>query len=57
MSELKETEKMKVVQPHEKTPKQFSNQTQDPKNNPFGPQKVRNDPIINSKPNVRIERN
>ena len=50
MSELKETEKMKVVQVHEQTPP-----TQ--KNSPLGPQKVKKDPKIKSKSINRIERN
>ena len=56
MSELKETKKMKVVQLHEQTPKQFLNPSQ-PQNSPLGPQKVKNDPEIESKSNVRIEGN
>ena len=42
---------MKIVQLHEGTPKQFLNQ----KDSPLGPQKVKNDPQINSKSNVRVE--
>ena len=40
MSELKETNKMKVVQLHEWTPKRLLNPTQ-PKNIPLGPQKLK----------------
>ena len=54
MSELKETKKMKVVQLYERTPKQFSNPTPT-QNSLLGPQKVKNDPKIKSKSNVRIE--
>ena len=57
MSELKETKKMKVIQLHEWTPKRFLNPTLNQKNSPLGPQKVKNNPKIKSKSNVRIERN
>ena len=40
---------MKVVQLHEPYP--------NPKNSPFGPQKLKNDPKIKSKSNVRIKGN
>ena len=48
-SELKETQKMKVIQLPEQTPKQFLNPFPDPKNSPLGPKKVKNDPKIKSK--------
>ena len=48
---------MKVVQLQEQTPKKFLNPTPTPKNSPFGPQKVKNDPKIKVKSNVRIEGN
>ena len=48
MSELKETKKMKVVQQHERTPKQLSKPTR-PQNSPLGPKKVKNDHKIKSK--------
>ena len=57
MSEFKETQKMKVVQLHEQIPKQCLDPSQNPKNSPLGPKKVKNDPKIESKSNVRIERN
>ena len=45
---------MRVVQIHGYTVfEPFPN----PKNRPLGPQKVKNDPEIKSKSNVRIERN
>ena len=55
MSELKESQKMKVVQLHELTPKQFSNPILTQKNNPLGPQKDKNDHKIKSNLNVRIQ--
>ena len=48
---------MKVVQLYEYTLKQLLKPTPNPKNSPLGPQKVKNDPKIESKSNVRIERN
>ena len=48
---------MKVFQLHELTPKQFFNPSPTPKIARLGPQKVKNDPKIKSKSNVRIERN
>ena len=57
MSELEETKKMKVVQLHNETSEQFFYPYSNPKSSPFGPQKVKNDPKIESKSNVRIERN
>ena len=48
---------MKVVQLHEQTPKQCLNSSPTPKNSPLGPQKVKNDPKIKSKSNLRIEGN
>ena len=57
MSELKVTKKMKVVQLHEQTPKQFLNPTQPKKIYPLGPQKVKNGPKIKSQSKVRIKRN
>ena len=57
MSELGETKKMKVVQLHNETSKQFFDPYSNPKNSPLGPQKVKNDPKIKSKSNVRIEAN
>ena len=56
MSELKETKKMKLIQLHEESPKQFSNPTQ-PQKQALEPQKDKKDPNIKSKPNVRIGRN
>ena len=59
MSDFRESWKLKVVQLHEWTPKPktvfefFLN----PENRPIGPHKVKNDPKIKSKLNVRIERN
>ena len=47
---------MKVVQLHEQTLKMFEH-FPNPKNSPLGPQKVKNDPKIKSKANVRIGRN
>ena len=44
---------MKVVQLHEKTPKQCLN----PSPTPVGPPKVKKVPKIKSKSNVKIERN
>ena len=49
MSESEETKKMKVVQLHEQTPKQFSNQTLTPKIAHNGPKK--------SKMNVKLSQN
>ena len=46
MSELKETKKMKVVQLHEQTPKQFSNPTTTPKIAHQGPNKTKMTPKI-----------
>ena len=57
MSELKDTQKMKVVQLHEQNPKQLLNPTPNPKNSPRGPTKDKNDPKIKSKSNLRIEGN
>ena len=37
--------------------RQFLNPTPNPKNSPLGPQKVKNDPKIESKSNVRIKGN
>ena len=51
MSEWKETKKMKVV------PKTVVEPYPNPKNSPLGPQKVKNDPKIKSKSNIRIEGN
>ena len=47
---------MKVVQLHEWTLKQFDIH-REPKNSPRGPQKVKNNPKIKSKSNVRIKGN
>ena len=47
---------MQVVQLHECTPKQFLNPTLNPKK-PIRAQKVKNDPKIKSKLNIRIEAN
>ena len=58
MSELKESKKMKVS--YSTTwvePKTVFEPFYSPKNSPLGPQKVKNDPKIESKSNVRIERN
>ena len=49
MSVLKETKKMKV------DPETIVEPYPNPKNSPLGPQKVKNDPNIKSKSNVRIE--
>ena len=57
MSELKDTKKMKVVQPHNETSKKFLIPTSTPKSSSLGPQKVKNDNKIKSKSNVRIEGN
>ena len=38
-------------------PKSFFEPYPDPKNSPLGPQKVKNDPKIKSKSNVRMEGN
>ena len=57
MSELKETKKMKVVQPHNSDPKTIVKSYSNPKKSPLGPQKVKNDPKIKSKSSVRIEAN
>ena len=46
MSELKETKKMKVFQPYP-----------DHEYSPLGPQKLKNEPKLKLKSNVRIERN
>ena len=56
MSVLEETKQMKVVQLHNESSKQFLNPNL-PKNSPLGPQKVKNDPKIKSKLNIRIEGN
>ena len=56
-SELKETKKLKVVQLHEKTPKQVFEPFYSPKNSQLGPQKFKNDPKIKLKSYDRIERN
>ena len=48
---------MKVVQIHEWTPKQFLNPTLNPKIAHWEPKKVKNNPKIKAKSNVRIERN
>ena len=45
MSEMKETQKMKILQLHEQTPKQFLNPT-DPEKSPLEPKKEKNDPKI-----------
>ena len=50
MSELKKSEKMKVVQLDPKT-------IFDPKNSPIGPQKFKNNPKIKSRLNVRNQVN
>ena len=55
MSELKETQKMKIVPLHKQTPKQFSKPTPTPKLAHQGPKKAKNDPKIKSKSNVGIE--
>ena len=55
MSELKVTQKMRVVQLHEQTSKKILNPSQ-PRNSLLGLQKVKNDPKIEPKLNVRIER-
>ena len=57
MSDLKKSLKMKAIQLHELTPKQFSNSTPSKRNSPLGPQKVKKDPKIKSKSNVRMEGN
>ena len=57
MSELKETKKMKVVQLHERTPKQFLNPTPTKKSSQLVPQKVKNGPKIKSKSKVIIKEN
>ena len=56
MSELKETEKMKVVPIHDQTQKQLSNPTQSQKQ-PNRAQKSQSNQKIKSKSNVRIEGN
>ena len=48
---------MKVFQLHELTPKKFFNPSPTPKIAHLGPQKIKNYPKIQSKSNVRIERN
>ena len=48
---------MTVVQLHEWTPKQFFEPHIEPKNSPLGPQKVKNNPKIKSKANVKNEGN
>ena len=48
---------MKVVQLHDLTPKTVFDPFPNPKYSPLGPQKVKNDPKIKSKSNVRIEGN
>ena len=55
--ELKETQKMKVVQLHEQTPKQFLNPSPTPKIVHQGPKKSKMSPKLGQKSNVRIERN
>ena len=57
MSEFKVTQKMKVVQLHEQTPKQFLNPSTAPKIARQGPKKVKNNPKFKAKSNVRIETN
>ena len=57
MSELEETKKMKVVQLHNETSEQFFIPTPTPKIARLGPKKSKNYPKIESKSNVRIERN
>ena len=56
MSELKERKKIKVIQLHEQTPKHFWTLLH-PNISPLGPQKVKKDPKIKSKSNVKIEGN
>ena len=56
MSEFKETQKMKVVQLYQQTPKQFLNPLPIPKIAYQGP-KNKKDPKIKSKSNIIIERN
>ena len=48
---------MKIVPLHKYTPKHFLKPTPNPKISPLGHQKVKNDPKIMSKLNVRIARN
>ena len=48
---------MKVFQLHDLTPKQLFNPSPTPKIARLGPQKVKNDPKIEYKSNVRIGRN
>ena len=55
-SELKELQKIKVAQLNEQKPTIFEPYS-GPKNIPLGRQKVKNDPKIKSKSNVRIEGN
>ena len=64
---MTESYKTKIDQLNERTPKQLSNPTPqpknsqlgnpNPKNSPLGPQNVKNDPKIKSKSTVRIEGN
>ena len=54
MSEFKESWKMKVVQLHEWTPKTVFEHHIEPKNSTLRSQKVKNNPKIKSKSNVRI---
>ena len=48
---------MKIVQLNESIPQKLFELFLNPKNSPLGPKKVKKDPKIKSKPNVRIERN
>ena len=49
------TLKIKVLSLYEEIPKQILNPSPDPKNNPLGPEKVKNDPKFKSKSKVRIK--
>ena len=48
---------MKGVQLHDWTPKKVFEPHIEPRNSPLGPQKVKNNPKIKSKSNIRIEEN
>ena len=48
---------MKVAQLHKYIPRKVYEPFPNPKNSPLGPQKVKINPKIKSKVNVRIERN
>ena len=52
---MKELQKIKVAQLHKQTPKQFFEPYTDPKKSLLWSQKVKNDPKIESKSEVRIE--